>query len=38
MVATIEVLKEKEKVIMTMSLQQEDFVNKPDPWLRFRVF
>jgi hypothetical protein len=37
-VATIEVLREKEKGIMTMSPQQEDIINKPEPKVRFRVF
>jgi hypothetical protein len=36
-IATIEVLKEEEKGIMTMSPQQED-INKPEPKVRFRVF
>ena len=33
-VATIEALKE-EKGIMTMSPQQEDIINKPEPKVRF---
>ena len=37
-VATIEALKEEEKGIMTMSQQQEDIINKPEPKVRFRVF
>ena len=37
-VTTIEVLKEKEKGIMTMSQQQKDIINKPEPKVRFRVF
>ena len=37
-VATIEALKEEEKRIMTMSPQQEDIINKPEPKVRFRVF
>ena len=37
-VVSIEALKEKEKGIMTMSLQQEDIINKPEPKVRFRVF
>jgi hypothetical protein len=37
-VASIEVLKEKEKGIMTMSPQQEDVINKPELKVRFRVF
>ena len=37
-VTTIEALKEKEKGIMTMSPQQEDIINKPEPKVRFRVF
>ena len=36
--ATIEALKEEEKGIMTMSPQQEDIINKPEPKVRFRVF
>jgi hypothetical protein len=36
--ASIETLKEKEKGIMTMSPQQEDVINKPEPIVRFRVF
>ena len=36
-VATIEALKE-EKGIMTMSPQQENIINKPEPKVRFRVF
>ena len=36
-VASIE-LKEKEKGIMTMSPQQEDIINKPEPKVRFRIF
>ena len=36
-VVTIGALKEKEKGIMTMSPQQEDIVNKPEPKVRFRV-
>ena len=35
--ATIEALKEK-KGIMTMSSQQEDIINKPEPKVRFIVF
>ena len=37
-IATIEVLKEEEKGIMTMSPQQEDIINKPEPKVRLRVF
>jgi len=37
-IATIEALKEEEKGIMTMSPQQEDIINKPEPKVRFRVF
>ena len=37
-IATIEVLKEEEKGIMTMSSQQEDIINKPEPKVRFRVY
>jgi hypothetical protein len=37
-VASIEVLKEKEKGIMTTSPKQEDIINKPEPKVRFRVF
>ena len=37
-VVTIEALKEEEKEIMTMSPQQEDIINKPEPKVRFRVF
>ena len=37
-VATIEVLKEMDKGIMTLSPQHEDIVNKPEPKIRFRVF
>ena len=37
-VASIKTLKEKEKGIMTMSPQQEDIINKPEPKVRFRVF
>ena len=36
-VVTIEALKEEEKGIMTMSPQQEDIINKPEPKVRFRV-
>ena len=37
-IVTVEVLKEQEKGIMTMSPQQEDIINKPEPKVRFRVF
>ena len=37
-VTTVEALKEKERGIMTMSPQQEDIINKPEPKVRFRVF
>ena len=37
-VMTIEALKEMEKGIMTMSPQQENVINKPEPKVRFRVF
>ena len=37
-VATIEALTEMGKEIMTMSQRQEDFINKFDPSVRFRVF
>jgi hypothetical protein len=37
-VASILALKEKEKGIMTISPQQNDIINKPDPNVRFRVF
>jgi hypothetical protein len=37
-VATIEAFKEQKKGIMTMSPQQEDINNKPEPKVRFRVF
>ena len=36
--ASIEALKEKEMGIMTMSPEQEDIINKPEPKVRFRVF
>ena len=36
-VVTTEALKEKEKGIMTMSPQQKDIINKPEPKVRFRV-
>ena len=36
-VATIEALREEVKGIMTMSPQQEDIINKPEPKVRFRV-
>ena len=37
-IATIEVLKEKKKGIMTIGPQQEDILDKPGPKVRFRVF
>ena len=37
-IVTVEVLKEQEKGIMTMSPQQEGIVNKPEQKVRFRVF
>ena len=37
-IETIEALKEEEKGIMTMSPQQEDIINKPEPKVKFRVF
>ena len=37
-IVSIEALKEKEKGIMTMSPQQEDIINKPEPKVRFSVF
>ena len=36
-VATIEALGEKEKGIKTISPQQKDVVNKPDPKVRFKL-
>ena len=36
--ANVEALKEREKEIMDMNLQQEDIINKPEPKVRFRVF
>ena len=37
-IATLEMLKGKEKGIVVMSPQQEDIINKPEPKLRFRIF
>ena len=37
-VATIGVLKEKGKGILTMGPQQGDIINKPEPKVIFRVF
>ena len=34
-IATTEALKEEKKGIMTMSPQQEDIINKPEPKVRF---
>ena len=33
-VATVEALKQKEKGIMTMSPQQKDIINKPEPKIK----
>ena len=37
-VTTIKGLKEEEKGIKTMSPQQEDIINKPEPKVRFSGF
>jgi hypothetical protein len=34
-IATLEMLKGKEKGIVVMSPQQEDIINKPEPMIRF---
>ena len=36
-IATIEALKEQKKGIMTISPQQEEFINKPEPKVRFSL-